>query len=74
MAKTDIGPPDYKTMLPPVIQRNYGKWRYHEILKPGVLMHICRIRRGALQHPRRIAAIDFDGSHPGNLRHRRKIL
>jgi len=41
MAKTDIGPPDYKTMLPPVIQRNYGKWRYHEILKPGVLMHIA---------------------------------
>ena len=41
MAKTDIGPPDYKTMLPPVIQRNYGKWRYHEILKPGVLMHVA---------------------------------
>lgn len=41
MAKTDIGPPDYKTMLPPVIQRNYGKWHYHEILKPGVLMHIA---------------------------------
>jgi dissimilatory sulfite reductase (desulfoviridin) alpha/beta subunit len=37
---TDIGPPDYKTMLPPVIQRNYGKWRYHEILKPGVMMHV----------------------------------
>jgi sulfite reductase beta subunit len=40
MAKTDIGPPDYKTMLPPVIKKNYGKWLYHEILKPGVMMHI----------------------------------
>src|SRR3989339_825466 len=39
MAKTDIGPPDYKTMLPPVIARNYGKWRYHEIPQPGVLVH-----------------------------------
>jgi sulfite reductase beta subunit len=37
---TDIGPPDYKTMLPPVIQRNYGKWRYHEILQPGVMVHV----------------------------------
>jgi len=37
---TDIGPPDYKTMLSPLIQRNYGKWRYHEILQPGVLMHV----------------------------------
>jgi sulfite reductase beta subunit len=40
MAATDIGPPDYKTMLPPVVQRNYGKWLYHEILKPGVLVHV----------------------------------
>src|SRR5512136_2981280 len=37
---TDIGPPDYKTMLPPMIQRNYGKWRYHEILRPGVMVHV----------------------------------
>ncbi|HPY35883.1 MAG TPA: dissimilatory-type sulfite reductase subunit beta [Smithellaceae bacterium] len=40
MAKTDIGPPNYKKMLPPIIERNYGKWLYHEILKPGVLMHV----------------------------------
>ncbi len=39
-ARTDIGPPNYKTMLPPVIERNYGNWLYHEILKPGVLMHV----------------------------------
>ena len=39
-AKTDIGPPDFKQFLPPVIQKNYGKWAYHEILKPGVMVHV----------------------------------
>lgn len=37
---TDIGPPDFRTMLPEVIKKNYGKWKYHEILKPGVLKHV----------------------------------
>jgi sulfite reductase beta subunit len=37
---TDIGPPDYKNFLPPVIKENYGKWKYHEILQPGVLVHV----------------------------------
>ncbi len=37
---TDIGPPDYKEMLHPVIKKNYGRWRYHEILQPGVLKHV----------------------------------
>jgi len=37
---TDIGPPDYKQFLPPVIKENYGKWKYHEILKPGIMMHV----------------------------------
>jgi len=23
-----------------MIQRNYGKWRYHEILQPGVMVHV----------------------------------
>ena len=36
---TDIGPPDYKKFLPPIIKENYGKWKYHEILKPGVMCH-----------------------------------
>nr|AMQ24238.1 dissimilatory sulfite reductase subunit B [uncultured bacterium] len=36
----DIGPPDYRTMLHPVIKNNYGKWDYHEILQPGVLRHV----------------------------------
>ncbi|MBE3576045.1 MAG: dissimilatory-type sulfite reductase subunit beta [Firmicutes bacterium] len=40
MAKTDIGPPDYRQMLPPVVQRNYGRWRFHEIVRPGVLRHV----------------------------------
>lgn len=38
-AETDIGPPDFKKMLPPIIERNYGKWKYHEIPRPGVLVH-----------------------------------
>ena len=37
---TDIGPPHYDKFLPPIIKENYGKWKYHEILKPGVLMHV----------------------------------
>jgi dissimilatory sulfite reductase beta subunit len=38
--KTDIGPPHYEQFLHPVIKKNYGKWKYHEIKKPGVLMHV----------------------------------
>jgi dissimilatory sulfite reductase beta subunit len=36
---TDIGPPHYDKFLPPVIKENYGKWKYHEIPQPGVLVH-----------------------------------
>jgi len=39
--KTDIGPPHYEQFLPPVIKANYGKWRYHEIPRPGVLVHVA---------------------------------
>ena len=38
--KTDIGPPNYKRFLPPVIQKNYGNWKYHEILTPGTMVHV----------------------------------
>lgn len=38
---TDIGAPDYNELMPPVIKNNYGKWKYHEILKPGVLVHVA---------------------------------
>jgi dissimilatory sulfite reductase beta subunit len=37
---TDIGPPHFSKFLPPMIKANYGKWKYHEILKPGVLVHV----------------------------------
>jgi len=37
---TDIGPPHYEKFLPPVIKENYGKWKYHEIVRPGVLLHV----------------------------------
>ena len=37
---TDIGPRYYKEFFPPIIEKNYGKWLYHEILEPGVLVHV----------------------------------
>ena len=37
---TDIGPPHFEKFLPPVIKENYGKWKYHEILKTGVMVHV----------------------------------
>jgi len=39
--QTDIGPPHYKKFLPPIIQKNYGAWKYHEIVKPGVMVHVA---------------------------------
>jgi sulfite reductase beta subunit len=38
---TDIGPPNFEKFLPPVIKKNYGKWAYHEILKPGIMVHVA---------------------------------
>jgi sulfite reductase beta subunit len=38
---TDIGPPRYEQFLHPIIKRNYGKWKYHERLAPGVLCHVA---------------------------------
>ncbi len=62
MRKTDIGPPDYKKMLPDVIKNNYGKWKYHEHVQPGVLKHtsengdaVYTIRAGSP----RLLGIDF---------------
>ncbi|MBS3758584.1 MAG: dissimilatory-type sulfite reductase subunit beta [Desulfobacterales bacterium] len=37
---TDIGPRNYEEFYPPVIKKNKGKWLYHEILEPGVLVHV----------------------------------
>lgn len=39
--RTDIGPPHYKDFLPPVIQKNYGDWKHHEILTPGTMVHVA---------------------------------
>jgi sulfite reductase beta subunit len=39
--KTDIGPPNFEKFLPPIVKKNYGKWAYHEILKPGVMVHVA---------------------------------
>jgi len=62
MGKSDLGPPDYRKMLPKVIEKNYGKWKYHEILKPGVLKHVSEtgdevwtVRAGSP----RLVSIDF---------------
>ncbi len=38
--KTDIGPPHYEQFLPPVIKKNYGKWKYHEELSPSLMVHV----------------------------------
>ncbi len=37
---TDIGPRNYEEFYPPIIAKNKGKWAYHEILEPGVLVHV----------------------------------
>ncbi len=38
---TDLGPRHFWQYFPPVIQNNYGKWDYHEILEPGILVHVA---------------------------------
>ncbi len=38
---SDIGPRKYDEFYPPVIAKNKGKWLYHEILEPGVLVHVA---------------------------------
>ncbi len=36
---TDIGPAHYEQFFPEIVKKNYGKWDYHEILEPGILVH-----------------------------------
>lgn len=38
---TDIGPKHYDTFYPEVIKKNKGKWSHHEILEPGILVHVA---------------------------------
>ena len=35
----ESGPHTYQDALHPVVAKNYGKWKYHELLKPGVMVH-----------------------------------
>ncbi|MBI2868720.1 MAG: dissimilatory-type sulfite reductase subunit beta [Chloroflexi bacterium] len=37
----DLGPPDFRTMLHPALKKNYGQWKYHEKLQPGLLRHVA---------------------------------
>lgn len=37
----ESGPPDAKQFLHPVCLKNYGKWKYHERPRPGVLKHVA---------------------------------
>ena len=39
--QTDIGPPHYEQFLHPIIKKNYGTWKYHESVKPGVMVHVA---------------------------------
>jgi len=36
---TDIGPPKYEKFLHPLIKKNYGQWKFHESMGPGVYYH-----------------------------------
>jgi sulfite reductase beta subunit len=38
---SDIGPRKYDEFYPPLVAKNKGKWLYHEILQPGVLVHVA---------------------------------
>ncbi len=37
---TDIGPRHFTDFLPPVLAKNKGAWDYHEIIEPGMLLHV----------------------------------
>ncbi len=39
LAPRDNGAPDYKKYLHPAMERNYGRWKYHRDLRPGVFVH-----------------------------------
>jgi len=51
---TDIGPPHYSEFLPPVVKENYGKWKDHEIVTPGIMYHVAE--SGAKIHTVRVAS------------------
>ena len=38
---TDIGPRHYEEFYPPIIKKNKAKWLYHEIIEPGIVVHVA---------------------------------
>jgi sulfite reductase beta subunit len=52
--QTDIGPPKYDQFIPPVIKKNYGKWKYHEVLSGGTMVHVAE--SGDTLHTVRVAS------------------
>jgi len=38
--ETDIGPRHFWQYFPPIIKENYGKWAYHDVLEPGIIVHV----------------------------------
>ena len=67
---TDIGPPHFSKFMPPVIKDNFGKWKYHTIPEPGVLVHVSE--SGAELISVRVASprIMTTIIRPGTVRHR----
>jgi len=70
---SDIGPRFFKEFLPPVLEKNYGKWVSHEILEPGLLVHeaesgdkVYTVRVGSARLVHRV--------HPRGLRCRQEVL
>ncbi|HLC15080.1 MAG TPA: dissimilatory-type sulfite reductase subunit beta [Thermodesulfovibrionia bacterium] len=39
--QTDIGPPHYEEMMPPVINKNFGQWKYHDIMSHSTMVHVA---------------------------------
>ncbi len=37
----ESGPRAYRESLHPVVKKNYGKWKYHDRPRPGVLRHVA---------------------------------
>lgn len=35
----ESGPHTLEGTLHPVVVKNYGKWKYHKMIKPGVMVH-----------------------------------
>lgn len=71
---TDIGPRYFKDFLPPVIKNNFGKWLYHEILEPGVPVHVAE--SGDEVYTVHVAACRLISVEhlPRNLRNRKQAL